>query len=70
MNKKRIIQWIAVAGGLLLVACGIFFLRPKTGEMTLVNESDEAIIKATVQINHQKFDLAGIPPGGIWKVKF
>jgi hypothetical protein len=70
MNKKRIIQRAGVAAGVLVVLCAILLLRPKTGELSLINEAQESIIKTTVEINHEKFDFADIPPGAIRKMKF
>jgi|ERR1700677_4465830 len=66
MNKRRIIR----LAFFLIILCVFSLLRPKTGEVTLVNGSGEEVVKTTVEINGVQSDFAGIPPGGTEKITY
>jgi hypothetical protein len=70
MNQQRVIRRVLLRACLPVVLCGIIFFRPKYGEVTLINGSGEAVVKATVEIDGRKFDFDDIQPGGIRKMQF
>src|SRR5580698_11537797 len=69
MNKKNVLQAAAVACAALVIFA-IFFLRPKSAEITLINAAQESLIHTTVEINGAKFEFDDIPTDGFRRIKY
>jgi len=69
MTKRRFIR-ASVAVGIIAVLSVAVFLRPETAGVTLVNESDDLVVRVTGDINGATFDFADIPRGSSRKITY